>query len=100
MALKFHPDRNRNKNDIEQEEAAKKFKDIAEAHGVLTDPEKRKKYDCGQMDYDGDTGFDGFQDMGQQGGQFNMGNMGNMGNGYTKFTFNGKDMGGQGMDPS
>ncbi len=38
LALKYHPDRNRGKSDIEQDEAAKKFKDIAEAHGVLTDP--------------------------------------------------------------
>lgn len=56
LALKYHPDRNRGKSDIEQDEAGKKFKDIAEAHGVLTDPEKRKKYDCGQMEFDGDMG--------------------------------------------
>lgn len=37
LALKFHPDRNRSKGEVEQEEASKKFKDIVEAHGVLTD---------------------------------------------------------------
>ena len=106
MALKYHPDRNRAKSDVEQEEAAKKFKDIAEAHGVLTDPEKKKKYDCGQMDFDGDEGFD---NMGGRGGNmnFNMGNMGGMGgmggnrgNGTTTFFMNGQDMSGMGIDPS
>lgn len=47
MAMKYHPDRNRNKSDAEQDEASRKFKDIAEAHGVLTDKDKRKRYDCG-----------------------------------------------------
>lgn len=95
LALKFHPDRNRGKSDVEQEEASKKFKDIAEAHGVLTDPEKRKKYDCGQMEYDGDQGASGFEDM-----HFNAGNMGgNMGS-NVKFSFNGADMNGMGIDPS
>jgi len=61
----------------------------------LTDPEKRKKYDCGQMDFDGDVGTEGFENMGQH---FNMGNAGNMGN--VKFTFNGTDMSGMGIDPS
>ena len=61
----------------------------------MTDPEKRKKYDCGQMDFDGDVGAEGFENMGQH---FNMGNSGNIGN--FKFTFNGTDMGGMGMDPS
>ena len=57
MALKYHPDRNRAKSEVEQQEAAKKFKDVTEANGVLSDPEKRKKYDCGQIEFDGDTGF-------------------------------------------
>ena len=59
LALKHHPDRNRGKTDVQQEQSSKKFQDIAEAHGVLTDPEKRKKYDCGQMDFDGDIGAQG-----------------------------------------
>ena len=43
--MKYHPDRNRTKSDAEQDEASKKFKDIAEAYGVLSDKDKRKKYD-------------------------------------------------------
>jgi len=40
-ALKWHPD----KNQDNKEEAAEKFKDIAEAYDVLSDPEKKKIYD-------------------------------------------------------
>eukprot|EP00931_Biecheleriopsis_adriatica_P070725 TRINITY_DN4450_c1_g1_i1.p1 TRINITY_DN4450_c1_g1~~TRINITY_DN4450_c1_g1_i1.p1 ORF type:complete len:382 (+),score=106.08 TRINITY_DN4450_c1_g1_i1:73-1146(+) len=41
MALKWHPDKNQDK----PEEAEQKFKDIAEAYDVLSDPEKKKIYD-------------------------------------------------------
>lgn len=40
-ALKWHPD----KNPDNIEEATEKFKQIAEAHEVLADPEKRSEYD-------------------------------------------------------
>jgi len=40
LARKFHPDVNPN-----DKEAHKKFQQINEAHEVLSDPEKRKKYD-------------------------------------------------------
>lgn len=40
MALKYHPDRNPNNKESEQ-----KFKDAAEAYEVLSDKEKREKYD-------------------------------------------------------
>ncbi len=40
LALKFHPDRNPG-----DEEAPKKFKEAAEAYEVLSDPEKRQRYD-------------------------------------------------------
>jgi len=39
-ALKFHPDRNR-----EDPDAESKFKEAAEAYEVLSDPEKRQRYD-------------------------------------------------------
>ncbi|XP_010170787.1 dnaJ homolog subfamily B member 8-like [Antrostomus carolinensis] len=41
LALKWHPDKNPSK----KEEAEKKFKAIAEAYEVLSDPEKRSLYD-------------------------------------------------------
>ncbi len=40
LALKFHPDRNPNNKSSEE-----KFKEITEANEVLSNPEKRKKYD-------------------------------------------------------
>lgn len=39
LALKFHPDRN------QSADAGEHFKEISEAYGVLSDPEKRKVYD-------------------------------------------------------
>jgi curved DNA-binding protein len=40
LAVKYHPDRN-----PDNKESEEKFKDINEANDVLSDPEKRKKYD-------------------------------------------------------
>jgi curved DNA-binding protein len=42
LALKWHPDRHQ---DGEREKAEERFKQISEAYEVLSDPEKRKRYD-------------------------------------------------------
>lgn len=39
LALRYHPDKN------PEEDAEEKFKEIAEAYDVLTDPQKRNLYD-------------------------------------------------------
>lgn len=60
LAMKYHPDRNQ-----DDKEAEDKFKEISEAYEVLSDVEKRKRYD--QFGYDGVKGNFGS-------GGFNMNN--------------------------
>lgn len=43
LALKYHPDRNPG-----NKEAETKFKEAAEAYDVLSDPDKREKYEIGR----------------------------------------------------
>lgn len=49
MALRFHPDKNKDAN------AEEKFKEIAEAYEVLSDPKKRVVYD--QLGEEGEGWF-------------------------------------------
>jgi curved DNA-binding protein len=83
LAVKYHPDKNAGNKSAEE-----KFKEISEAYDVLSDPEKRKKYDAlgenwkyydqaqaagaGQQQYGG--GYAGFNPedfmQGAQGGDF------------------------------
>ena len=45
LALKWHPDRWVNGTDAEKKAAEDNFKEAAEAYSVLSDPDKRAKYD-------------------------------------------------------
>lgn len=45
LALKWHPDRQGGKSDKEKKEAEEKFKDIGFAYSILSDPEKKQRYD-------------------------------------------------------
>lgn len=77
LAMKYHPDRNQGDKQAEQ-----KFKEIGEAYAVLSDPEKKKKYD----QY-GDPEFDermaGFSRTGKDAGNSY----------YQEYHFDGDDMG-------
>lgn len=45
LSLKWHPDRHMQDNDKDKKKAEEKFKEISEAYSVLSDKEKRQRYD-------------------------------------------------------
>lgn len=65
LALKYHPDKFASKSDAEKKEAEEKFIEAANAYDVLSDPEKRQKYDqfgpsMGAQGFPGGGGAGGF----------------------------------------
>ena len=62
-AMVHHPDRHPNATEGEKKEQEKKFKEVGEAYGILSDPKKRSRYDSGHDIYDIDDGDGGFHDI-------------------------------------
>ena len=98
LALKWHPDRWVNASDAEKKTAEENFKEAAEAYSVLSDPNKKARYDQygfagDQMGGGGGFDFGGFDlnDILRNvfGGGFNFG-----GGGFD-FGFGGGSQGGQ-----
>lgn len=61
LALKYHPDKN-----PDNKEAESRFKDIAEAYDVLSNPEKKQKYDFGGSGFFQSAGFNPFSKFAQE----------------------------------
>ena len=61
LALEYHPDRNKDPDAVDR------FKEVNEAYQVLTNSEKRSRYDRlghAGVDTSGTTGFEGFENFG------------------------------------
>lgn len=66
LAVKWHPDKNKNKKEAEE-----KFKEISEAYEVLSNSEKKKTYDqFGHAAFDPSMGANPYSRAGHQSGPF------------------------------
>lgn len=101
LAMKYHPDVNH------EEGAEEKFKELSEAYGVLSDDEKRKRYDqFGHAGMDGFSQEDIFNNINFEdifnGFGFGGGSQGGFGSIFDLFGFGGESSGpsGRGLDIS
>ncbi|MDE7179611.1 MAG: molecular chaperone DnaJ [Muribaculaceae bacterium] len=65
MAIKYHPDKYAQESEEKKKAAEEKFKEAAEAYDVLSDADKRAKYDqfghsMGPQGFGGGSGYGGF----------------------------------------
>lgn len=66
LSIKFHPDKQLGKSENEKKEAEEKFKELVEAYSVLSNTEKREKYDF-EQEMKSKGGFDPFSNFNQSG---------------------------------
>lgn len=108
MALKWHPDKWVDGTDAQKKEAEEKFKEASEAYSVLSDPDKKARYDQfghagmeGQPDFDFSQGFGSLNDIlndlfgGRFGGGFGFGGFGSGfggGNAQGRKVYRGRDI--------
>ena len=89
LAKQLHPDRN-----ADNPQAAKRFGEVTQAYDLLSDKDKRARYDRGEIDEDGNPkmpfGGGGFPGGGQRPG----------GAGFENFDFGGAGGGAEGVDLS
>ncbi len=90
LAKQLHPDRNKDNPD-----AAKRFGEITQAYDLLSDKDKRARYDRGEIDEDGNPKmpFGGGFGGGAGGSPFGRGGARPGGAGFENFEFSGTDPG-------
>lgn len=92
LAKKLHPDVNPGRKDIEQ-----KFKEVTAAYDLLSDPDKRAKYDRGELDAQGNAqgfarGPDPFANAGGFRSSYRSAGAGNAGGGGDPFSSFSEDL--------
>jgi DnaJ-class molecular chaperone len=94
LAKQLHPDRNQ-----DNPQAAKRFGEVTQAYDLLSDKDKRARYDRGEIDEDGNPKMP-FGGGGFPGGGFPGGGQRPGGAGFENFDFGGAGGGAEGVDLS